>query len=64
MTVEFITQQNVYAVTYATLDERGIHYESELAIQLADGKLTTLRMPTQLTERKAIEQVMRQHYGC
>ncbi|WP_339488206.1 type III secretion system co-regulatory protein PtrC [Pseudomonas sp. EL_65y_Pfl2_R95] len=64
MTLESITQQNVYAVTYATLDERGIHYESELAIQLADGKLTTLRMPTQLHERKAIERVMCQQYGC
>lgn len=64
MTVEFITQQNVYAVTYATLDERGIHYESELAIQLADGKLTTLRMPTQLSERNAIERVLCQQYSC
>lgn len=64
MTVEFITQQNVYAVTHATLDERGIHYQSELAIQLADGKLTTLRMPTRLSERKAIEQVICQQYGC
>ncbi|MFI8481046.1 type III secretion system co-regulatory protein PtrC [Pseudomonas sp. NPDC078700] len=64
MRVESITQQNVYAVTYATLDDRGIHYESELAIQLADGKLATLRMPTQLSERRAIEQVMCEQYGC
>lgn len=50
------SNQNVYGVTYATVDSSGIHFESELAIQLNDGSLTTLRMPTQLSERQAIQQ--------
>ena len=56
-----LSNQNVYGVTYATLDSRGIHFESELAIQLADGSLTTLRMPTHLSERQAIQQLVCQH---
>jgi len=44
------------SVTYATVDSSGIYFESELAIQLNDGSLTTLRMPTQLSERQAIQQ--------
>ncbi|MFZ3153765.1 type III secretion system co-regulatory protein PtrC [Pseudomonas sp.] len=53
-----LSNQNVYGVTYATVDSSGIHFESELAIQLGDGSLTTLRMPTQLSERQAIEQLV------
>jgi hypothetical protein len=48
------TSQNAYGVTYATLDESGLHVESELAIQLLDGTLVTLKMPTHLSERQAI----------
>ncbi len=32
-----LSNQNVYGVTYATVDGSGIHFESELAIQLSDG---------------------------
>ncbi|NQD93758.1 hypothetical protein HP532_13995 [Pseudomonas sp. CrR25] len=53
-----IADQNVYGITYATIDDSGIHFESELAIHLTDGTLTTLRMPTQLSERQAIQQLI------
>ncbi|MEN0107015.1 MAG: type III secretion system co-regulatory protein PtrC [Pseudomonas sp.] len=52
------TGKNAYGVTYATLDERGLHFESELAIQLLDGPLVTLKMPTQISERQAIGQLV------
>lgn len=53
-----LSNQNVYGVTYATVDGSGIHFESELAIQSVDGKLTTLKMPTDLSERQAISQLL------
>ena len=52
------TGKNAYGVTYATLDESGLHFETELAIQLMDGHLVTLKMPTQLSEREAISQLV------
>lgn len=54
-----ISNQNVYGVTYASIDANGIHFESELAVQLADGSLATLKMPTQLSERLAIQDLLR-----
>lgn len=59
-----LSNQNVYGVTYATLDSSGIHFESELAIQLSDGTLTTLRMPTHLSERQAIQQLVCGRQAC
>ncbi|SFI63154.1 hypothetical protein SAMN05216206_2595 [Pseudomonas guineae] len=53
-----LSNQNVYGVTYATVDSSGIHFESELTIQLSNGSLTTLRMPTELNERQAIQQLV------
>lgn len=58
------SDQNVYGITYATLDERGIRFESELAIQLSDGRLTTLKMPTQPSERQAIQQLLCGRQPC
>lgn len=52
------TGKNAYGVTYATLDENGLHFETELAIQLMDGHVVTLKMPTQLSEREAISQLV------
>ncbi len=52
------TGKNAYGVTYATLDKSGLHFETELAIQLMDGHLVTLKMPTQLSEREAISQLV------
>lgn len=59
-----LSNQNVYGVTYATVDSSGIHFESELAIALGDGSLTTLRMPTQLSERQAIQQLVCGRQTC
>lgn len=59
-----IADQNVYGITYATIDEYGIHFESELAIHLTDGRLTTLKMPTQLNERQAIQQLLCARQAC
>ena len=53
-----LSNQNVYGVTYATVDSSDIHFESELAVQLSDGTVTTLRMPTHLSERQAIQQLV------
>lgn len=59
-----VSDQNVYGITYATLDEGGIRFESELAIQLTDGRLTTLKMPTQASEREAIQQLLCDRQPC
>lgn len=59
-----LSNQNVYGVTYATVDSSGIHFESELAIQLSDGTVTTLRMPTHLSERQAIQQLVCGRQAC
>ncbi|WP_425915220.1 type III secretion system co-regulatory protein PtrC [Pseudomonas sp. GWSMS-1] len=59
-----LSNQSVYGVTYATVDGSGIHFESELAIQLSDGTVTTLRMPTHLSERQAIQQLVCGHQAC
>ena len=52
------TGKNAYGVTYATLDDHGLHFESEVAIQLWGGPLVTLKMPTHLSERQAISQLI------
>lgn len=58
-TAAVIPSQHAYGVTYANFDEDGLHFESELSIQLDDGSLLTLRMPTQQHERLAIHQLLR-----
>lgn len=58
------SDQNVYGITYATVDARGVRFESELAIQLSDGRLTTLKMPTQLSERQALQQLLCARQAC
>ena len=62
--IRFIADQNVYGVTYASIDDSGIHFESELAIHLTDGTLTTLKMPTQLSERQAIQKLVCGRQAC
>jgi hypothetical protein len=56
--VQLDSEQNVYGITYANVDQSGIHFESELVIHLSDGTLTTLKIPTQLSERQAIQQLV------
>lgn len=52
------SDQNAYGITYATIDEHGIRFESELAIHLSDGTLARLKTPTRLSERQAIQQLL------
>lgn len=59
-----IADQNVYGITYASIDEHGFRFESELAIHLTDGRLTTLKMPTQLSERQAIQRLLCGRQAC
>ncbi len=59
-----ITEQNAYGITYATLDGNALRFESELVIHLTDGTLTTLKMPTQLSERQAIQQLVCAPQAC
>lgn len=59
------SSQSVYGVTYASFSEGGLQFESELAIHSQEGPLVTLRIPTSLTERMAINQlVCGQAAGC
>ncbi|SDL55133.1 type III secretion system co-regulatory protein PtrC [Pseudomonas indica] len=58
-TAENLPLRNGYGVTYATLDETGLHFESELAIHLRDGNLLTLKMPTRQSEQRAIREALR-----
>ncbi|HLD68392.1 MAG TPA: type III secretion system co-regulatory protein PtrC [Pseudomonas sp.] len=57
-TAAVVTRQHAYGVTYASFDEEGLHFESELSLQLDDGSLLTLKMPTQQNERLAIHQLL------
>lgn len=57
-TAQALSGKNVYGITYATFDESELRFESEMAIHLADGSLLTLQMPTQPSERQAIQQLL------
>jgi hypothetical protein len=45
-------------VTYVSLSDSGLHFESEAAVHLEDGSLLTLRMPTRQSEKLAIHGVV------
>ena len=47
-----------YGVTYVSLGESGLHFESEAAVHMEDGSLLTLRMPTRQSEKMAIHSVV------
>jgi hypothetical protein len=47
-----------YGVTYVSLSESGLHFESEGAVHMEDGSLLTLRMPTRQSEKMAIHSVV------
>lgn len=61
---QLVSEQNVYAITYASVDQSVIHFESERVIHLSDGTLTTLKMPTQLSERQAIQRLVCGRQEC
>lgn len=47
-----------YGVTYVSLSDSGLHFESEAAVHMEDGSLLTLRMPTRQSEKMAIHSVV------
>ncbi|HSC83658.1 MAG TPA: type III secretion system co-regulatory protein PtrC [Pseudomonas sp.] len=60
---EAFNSSNSYGVTYVSLDESGMSFESESAVHLEDGSLLTLRMPTRQSEKLAIHALLCQRKG-
>ena len=50
---------DAYGVTYAQFDGHRLKFESEAALQLEDGSMLTLRMPTRHSEILAIHEAVR-----
>lgn len=61
---EAFASKNTYGVTYASLDESGLRFESEAVVHLEDGGLLTLRMPTRQDEKLDIHAVVCLQHGC
>ncbi|SIR05040.1 type III secretion system co-regulatory protein PtrC [Aquipseudomonas alcaligenes] len=53
-----IDSSNSYGVTYVSLSDSGLHFESEAALHMDDGSLLTLRMPTRQSEKLAIHALL------
>ena len=49
---------DAYGVTYAHLLDGGLQFESEAVLQLDDGSMLTLRMPTRYSEMLAIHEAV------
>lgn len=49
---------DAYGITYAHFDGHRLRFESEAALQLEDGSMLTLRLPTRYSEMLAIRQVV------
>ncbi len=50
--------KHAYGVTYVTLGDAGLEFESEAALHLDDGSLLTLKMPTLHSERMAVHDLL------
>ncbi|VXC66109.1 conserved hypothetical protein [Pseudomonas sp. 8Z] len=50
--------QDAYGITYARIVDGGLQFETEAALQLEDGSLITLRMPTRQSEMLAIHEAL------
>ena len=62
---EAFGNSNSYGVTYVSLSDSGLHFESEAAVHMDDGSLLTLRMTTRQSEKLAIHDlVCLQHGWC
>ncbi|MBD9414999.1 hypothetical protein IB234_10550 [Pseudomonas sp. PDM16] len=55
---EAFSNTSSYGVTYVSLDDSGLHFESEAAVHMEDGSLLTLRMPTRQSEKMAIHSLI------
>ena len=49
---------DAYGVTYVHLKDGGLQFETEAALQLDDGSMLTLRMPTLHSEMLAIHKAV------
>lgn len=54
---------DAYGVTYVHISDGGLQFESEAALQLDDGSMLTLRMPTRHSEVLAIHEAVCVHNG-
>ncbi|WP_286785014.1 MULTISPECIES: type III secretion system co-regulatory protein PtrC [Pseudomonas] len=50
--------KRAYGVTYVTLSDAGLKFESEAALHLEDGGLMTLKVPTLHSERLAVHDLL------
>ena len=50
--------QDAYGITYVHLEDGGLQFETEAALQLDDGSMLTLRMPTRYSEMLAIHEAV------
>ncbi len=55
---EAFSNTSSYGVTYVSLSDSGLHFESEAAVHMEDGSLLTLRMPTRQSEKMAIHSLI------
>ncbi|MDD0841283.1 type III secretion system co-regulatory protein PtrC [Pseudomonas sp. Gutcm_11s] len=55
---EAFSSTNTYGVTYVSLSDSGLNFESEAAVHMDDGSLLTLRMPTRQSEKLAIHSLI------
>lgn len=49
---------DAYGVTYVSINDGGLQFESEAALQLDDGSMLTLRLPTRQSEILAIHEAV------
>lgn len=49
---------DAYGVTYAHLQDGSLQFETEAALQLDDGSMLTLRMPTRHSEMLSIHEAV------
>lgn len=57
-TTAVIESSNSYGVTYVSLGDSGLYFESEAALHMEDGSLLTLRTPTRQNEKLAIHALL------
>ncbi|XQE65639.1 type III secretion system co-regulatory protein PtrC [Pseudomonas sp. P3C3] len=59
MTISAVIDSSIsYGVTYVSLSDSGLHFESEAALHMDDGSLLTLRTPTRQSEKLAIHALL------
>ncbi|MBB4866687.1 hypothetical protein HNP46_005594 [Pseudomonas nitritireducens] len=52
--------ESAYRITYITLDEVQLHFETQIAVPDEDGGLALLQAATSPTERRALRELIRE----